>query len=425
MSTTRIEIDPEGDTLVIIPVKLPSTQSETPNPPDEKHFLCSKKHLTLASRRAARLFSSQFREASVESDGLYHWKFEAIFNHEAFSLVSKIIHGKTRGIPRTIKLDLLADIATIVDDLQCHEAVAYFSENWLLWWPSGSEEPRGKALAQLILASFVFEHASLFETYTKLAIRHSDDVPSTFGLPIRADVLSQIENTRTQIFEHLFDGLDKLYDRILDGSVGCNPACQALRLGSLLQARKKLGLYPRPSSPFPKLSLDSLLASLATVQSPAYFGLPNQGPVAMYSGKWSIENSTTVVVTRGFFGGQSKSTQPGTNNASVSSPQPSGLLGLSAVSQNTNNPPTRQLGAPPQPTVGLFGSSTASQSPASGGSFGKANSKVGTNTPAAENQEQPAIIVKHKCRLKDLIEPLVMAAEKEITGLKLADFPRP
>ncbi|KAG8664691.1 uncharacterized protein FPOAC1_013471 [Fusarium poae] len=425
MSITRIEIDPEGDTLVIVPVKPTSTQSEAPNSPDEKHFLCSKKHLTLASRRAARLFSSQFKEASVESDGLYHWKFEAIFNHEAFSLVLKIIHGKTRGIPRDMKLDLLADIATIVDDLQCHEAVAYFSESWLLCWPSARKKARGKELAQLILSSFVFEHASLFENYTKLAIRHSDDVPSTFGLPIRVDVSSQIENTRTQIFEHLLDGLDKLYDWILDGSAGCNPACQALRLGSLSQARKKLGLYPRPSSPFSKLSLDSLLESLATVQSPAYFGPPNQGPVAMYSSKWNIETSSTVVVPGGFFGGQSKSTQPGTNNASVSSPQPSGLFGPSAFSQTTNSPPPRQLGAPPQPTVGLFGSSTASQSPASGGLFGNANSKVGTNTSAAENQEQPAIIVKHNCRLKDLIEPLVMAAENEITGLKLADFPRP
>ncbi|KAL9565684.1 hypothetical protein ACKAV7_009866 [Fusarium commune] len=427
MSNTRIEIDPEGDTLVILPVKPTSAQSETPNPPDEKHFLCSKKHLTLASRRAAKLFSSQFKEASVEPDGLYHWKFEGIFNHEAFALVLKIIHGKTRGIPRTIKLDLLADIATIVDDLQCHEAVAFFSENWLLWWPSGSEKARGKELAQLILSSFVFEHASLFENYTKLAIRHSDDVPSTFGLPIRADVSSQIENTRTEIFEHLFDGLEKLHARILDGSVGCNAACQAMRLGSLLQAMKKLGLHPRPPSPFPKLSLDALLTSLATVQSPAYFGPQIQGPVANYSGKWNIETSSTTLMSGGLFGGQPKPTQAETNNVSVSTPQPSrGLFGSSTVSQTTNSSQqTRKFGDPPLPSGSLFGPSTVSQSSANGGLFGKASSKVGSNPSVVENQEQPANIVKHNCRLKALIDPLISAAEKEITGLKLADFPRP
>ena len=191
MSNTRIEIDPQGDTLIILPVKPAFTQSEGPDPPIEKHFLCSKKHLTLASRRAAKLFSSQFKEASVESDGFYHWKFEGIFNAEAFELVLKIIHGKTRDVPRSVKLDLLADIATIVDDLECHEAVAFFSTNWLFGWPvewPSTEELRGKPLAQLILASFVFEHASLFQTYTKMAIRHNIDVISTYELPIRADV---------------------------------------------------------------------------------------------------------------------------------------------------------------------------------------------------------------------------------------------
>jgi hypothetical protein len=191
MSNTRIEIDPEGDTLLILPVEPASTQPETPDPPIEKHYLCSKKHLTLACRRAAKLFSSQFKEASVEPDGLYHWKFEGIFDAEAFELVLKIIHGKTRDVPRSVKLDLLSDIATIVDDLECHEAVAFFSTNWLFGWTVDWLQPgqlNDKPLAQVILASFVFEHASLFQTYTKMAIRHNIDVVSTYDLPIRADV---------------------------------------------------------------------------------------------------------------------------------------------------------------------------------------------------------------------------------------------
>jgi virulence-associated protein VagC len=197
MSNKRIEIDPEGDTLVILPIKKDSSQSETPDTPIEKHFLCSKKHLTLASRRAAKLFSSQFKEASIETDGLYHWKFEGIFNDEAFELVLKIIHGKTRGVPRSVKLDLLAGIATIVDDLECHEAVAFFSTNWLFGRLHGSEEIRGKALAQLLLASFVFEHAAPFETYTKMAIRYSEDVVTTYELPIRADVSGTLASQDT------------------------------------------------------------------------------------------------------------------------------------------------------------------------------------------------------------------------------------
>ncbi|KAI3580817.1 hypothetical protein IWW34DRAFT_831406 [Fusarium oxysporum f. sp. albedinis] len=356
MTNTRIEIDPEGDTLIILPVKPTSTQSETPDPPIEKHFLCSKKHLTLASRRAAKLFSSQFKEASVELDGLYHWKFEGIFNHEAFALVLKIIHGKTRGVPRTIKLDLLADIATIVDDLECHEVIAFFSDNWLSRWPGENERTRGKELAQLILSSFVFEHAALFEIYTKMAIRYSDDGLLTFGLPIRADVSDKIESTRIEIFQHLFDGLDNLQTRILDASVGCNAACRAMLLGSLLQAMKKLELYPRPSSPFPKLSLDNLLASLTKVQSPAYFGPKSQGPVVNCSGKWNLE--TTTLVVGGFFGNRSDQGAPS---------QPSSrLFGNGPAPQSTNtSQETRRLGDPPQLPSGPFGTllSQSSNSP--------------------------------------------------------------
>ncbi|KAF9768000.1 hypothetical protein IL306_014756 [Fusarium sp. DS 682] len=193
MSNTRIEINSEGDTLIILPLKNASSESETPDTPHEKHFLCSKKHLTLASRRAAKLFSSQFKEASQEEDGLHHWKFEAIFDDEAFELVLKIIHGKTRGTPRAVNLDLLAAIATIVDDLECHEAISFFSEGWLLGYPDTSTHCpiRGKALSQLILTSLVFENAALFESYTKTAIRHSDNVIPTFNLPIREDIISR------------------------------------------------------------------------------------------------------------------------------------------------------------------------------------------------------------------------------------------
>ncbi|RKL04601.1 hypothetical protein BFJ68_g10996 [Fusarium oxysporum] len=427
----RVSLRPEGM------VKPASTQSETQDPPIEKHFLCSKKHLTLASRRAAKLFSSQFKEASVESDGLYHWKFEGIFNAEAFELVLKIIHGKTRDVPRNVKLDLLADIATIVDDLECHEAVAFFSTNWLFGWPVGwpsTEELRDKPLAQLILASFVFEHASLFQTYTKMAIRHNIDVISTYELPIRADVS---ENLQT---------------KILAGKVGCNEACRAMLLGSLLQGMKKSGVYPRPSPPFPKLSPDAVLASLANVQSPAYFGPQSQGRLLNYSGRWNLDPTSPNLVSGGLLGYQSvlvqdqpKPAPAGTNAPSASTPQqtpgaggltqPSGgLFGNSSSPQNTNTRPSFNFGRPSPSSGDLSGTSTVSQntkspqvSSQSGtkGIFGNISSNAGITPPTAETPEQPGTIVRHNCRLKDLIEPLVMAAEKEITGLKLADFPRP
>ncbi|KAL5598189.1 hypothetical protein FOBRF1_011982 [Fusarium oxysporum] len=406
MGITRVEIDPEGDALIILPVKPASIRSDTPESPAEKHYLCSKKHLTLASRRAAKLFSSQFREASVQSDGLYHWRFEGIFNAEAYELVLKIVHGKTRDVPRNVKLDLLADIATIVDDLECHEAVAFFSTNWLFGWPVGllrTEELRDKPLAQLILASLVFEHASLFETYTKMAIRHNIDVISTYELPIRADVSDKIQSTRIDILQRLLDGLENLQTKILAGKVGCNEACRAMLLGSLLQGMKNSGIYPRPSSPFPKLSPGAVLASLAIVQSPAFFGPENQGPLFNYSGRWNLDNTSASFVAGGLF-----------------SPAP----------QSTTTPQdTHKLSGPPQPPGSLFGTplSQSSSTPRERSSlFGSnASSSAVPKPTVVESEEQPATLVRHNCRLKGLIEPLIHTAQEEITGLKLANFPRP
>ncbi|KAF5580720.1 uncharacterized protein FSUBG_13324 [Fusarium subglutinans] len=455
MSNTRIEIDPEGDTLIILPVKPVSTQSETPDSPTEKRFLCSKKHLTLACRRAAKLFSSQFKEASVESDGLHHWKFEGIFDAEAFELVLKIIHGKTRNVPRSVKLDLLSDIATIVDDLECHEAVAFFSTNWLFGWTVEWLQPgqlRDKPLAQVILASFVFEHASLFQTYTKMAIRHNIDVVSTYDLPIRADVSDKIESTRIDILQRLVDGLEGLQTKILADKVGCNEACRAMLLGSLLQGAKKSGLYPHPQSPFPKLCLDAVLATLANLQSPAYFGPQSQGPLLNYSGRWNLDPTSASLVSGGLLGyqsglvqGQPKPAPAGTNTPSAPTPQqtasaagltqPSGgLFGHRSAAQNTSTGPSFNFGRPSHSSGDPSGTSTASQNPKSPqvssqagtkGLFGSIASNAGTPPSTADNPEQPGTIVRHNCRLKDLIEPLVVAAEKEITGLKLADFPRP
>ncbi|EXK78219.1 hypothetical protein FOQG_17090 [Fusarium oxysporum f. sp. raphani 54005] len=175
MSITRIQIDPDGDTLVILG-----------------------KHLTLASRRAAKLFSTNFKEDSREADGLYHWNFGGIFDAEAFELVLKIIHGKTRGIPQDVELDLLAGIASIVDDLECYDALSFFSQKWLLehCWTYTLPQSENKTLAQLILVLFAFEDAALFQNSTQIAIRCSSDTLPTFELLVRADITNHVEDCK-------------------------------------------------------------------------------------------------------------------------------------------------------------------------------------------------------------------------------------
>ncbi|RKK65357.1 hypothetical protein BFJ69_g16360 [Fusarium oxysporum] len=379
MSTTRIQIDPDGDTLVILGVKQDPPLPDSPESPIEKHFLCSKKHLTLASRRAAKLFSSKFKEASREADGLYHWNFGGILDSEAFELVLKIIHGKTRGIPQDVELDLLAGVASIVDDLECYDALSFFSQKWLLeyGWTYTLPQSVNETLAQLILVSFVFGNAALFQSSTRIAIRCSSDALPTFELPIRADI------TRT-----------------------------------LLQEMKAAKLYPPPERPFSSLTLDLVIKSLRDVQSPKYFSSVGDSPSGNHSGMWRFFH------------------QPFSPPAFQSTPSPSFLALHSQARSQTNAAPRGASG-------GFFGGSTVPQSktasgdasgPASGGIFGGsagfgAASKSQTSDPfravVTNNEEQPQNLVRHHCCLKEFIDPILNKAEAKIKGLNLADFPHP
>jgi hypothetical protein len=262
------------------------------------------------------------------------------------------------------------------------------------------------------------------------------------------DVLDKIESTRIEILQRLVDGLENLQTKILADKVGCNEACRATLLGSLLQGMKKSGLYPRPSPPFPKLSLDAVLASLANVQSPAYFGPQSQAPLLNYAGRWNLDPTSANLVSGGLVGyssglvqGQPKPVAAVTNTPSASASQqtttagglarPSGGLFGSGTPQNTSTQPSFNFGRPSPSPGGLFGTPTGSQTAknpqvtSQPGAKGLSGSNAGTTSLTIENPEQPGTIVRHNCRLKDLIEPLLVAAEKEITGLKLTDFPRP
>ena len=155
-----------------------------PKQPSEKHFICSKKHITFASRRATRELTED------------KWTLDKDFPLEPLTIVLKIIHGKTRDIPETVTLNLLADIASIVDYLECHDALTFFGRNWLSRYSTIDLLCfMDKTLAQLIHISFVFENASLFENVTRVAIKSSSQVVPTYNLPMQADVLCKFTHS--------------------------------------------------------------------------------------------------------------------------------------------------------------------------------------------------------------------------------------
>lgn len=155
----------------------------------ETHFQVSKKHLMIASPRAQAMFAGGFKESIPQDDGLYHWNFEPIFDPEAFEIVMKIIHGKTRLLPQKVTFEMLASISTIVDDLQCHDATWFIVKQWLSHIPQKIPNAICEDLARWILISFVFEDPVSFRLSTQRAILHSDGPMPNFDLPIHPQII--------------------------------------------------------------------------------------------------------------------------------------------------------------------------------------------------------------------------------------------
>ncbi|ENH66295.1 hypothetical protein FOC1_g10001937, partial [Fusarium oxysporum f. sp. cubense race 1] len=430
MSNTCVAIDPNGDTLVILATKQDPPPSKEPTEPAgttespifiEKHFLCSQKHLTLASRRASKLFSSAFKEASKQDDGLYHWNFGDVFDVQAFEVVLKIIHGKPRGVPKIAELDLLSKIACIVDDLECYDALSFCTDIWL--WSHGAfcklPETMDKTLAQLILVSFVFANKDIFQRCIQRAVRYTCEGMPTFDLPIRADIPRRIEECRTEVLQYLVDGLYKVHDDLLQRKLGCSEGCRALLLGSLLQVMAATCLYPRPESSFYSLRLDSIISSLRDMQPSMYYSSVTGSLTGKHSGTWLLHEQLTSPPA-------SQSNTATTQSTSSRFGSGSGF-GFGVESRGFSTLTT------PQTTGGLFGRSTSPQSAfattATSGELVGTRTVPQTSDPLssspAKNKEAPKKLVQHSCSLNSFIDPLLVVAESKIQALKLDDFPQP
>ncbi|KAH6989287.1 hypothetical protein BKA56DRAFT_575457 [Ilyonectria sp. MPI-CAGE-AT-0026] len=305
MSISSIIIDPMGDTLITLPhltelsiecdsltapsekrddcavnaypepssiKENPSSAEKTTEIRSETHFRVSKKHLTIASPRAQAMFAGGFKESIPQDDGFCHWNFEPIFDPEAFEIVMKIIHGKTRMLPQKVTFEMLASISTIVDDLQCHDATWFIVKQWLSHIPQRIPKEICEGLARWILISFVFEDAVSFRLSTQQAILHSDGPMPNFGLPIHPQIIDTIDSIRQDTLEKLVEHSHALMNALCRKEIGCNFGCRSMLLGALIQEMNSGQLYsPRPVKPFPGLGVSPTIKGLRQFESPDYF----------------------------------------------------------------------------------------------------------------------------------------------------------
>lgn len=206
MSGVIHDIDPTGDVILVLssqrenrdtclvpatpaqpPVKQESPESSTmlDNPvvgylSSRAKYRVSSKHMILASRYMKRSL-----KRITGSDGKLPDPAEVTLldcNQDALVIILNIIHGYNRGVPRSLDIKVLVNIANVVRYLECQEVVDTFAYIWL---QKVREAQDPKAIVpDWVYASYVLGDSKAFQMATKSVQRHKSSSLHRFNPPI-------------------------------------------------------------------------------------------------------------------------------------------------------------------------------------------------------------------------------------------------
>lgn len=130
MADMRVDIDPDGDTLIILPPNQTfGSQNNIKN--HRRHFKVFMKQLLIASTLAEAALQRPTQEGIRQIDSLFQWSFSTVFDPEAFNIVMSILHAQFSKVPDKVSLEMLSNIALVVQYLICGRSVHHFGKLWL------------------------------------------------------------------------------------------------------------------------------------------------------------------------------------------------------------------------------------------------------------------------------------------------------
>ncbi|KAK4063756.1 hypothetical protein Trihar35433_8464 [Trichoderma harzianum] len=227
MASRHVDIDPDGDTLIILPRI--TAEGDEKNEPSQVTFKTSMKHLTLASIRAKK-------------------KFDPMFDPDAFEIVLRIVHAQLHKLPKELSLTTMTQVAIIADDLQCSDPVAHFAQQWGSNNDFWSASHSWLDLSRKIFICSVFKLKEWFSPLTQTAIIYSFNKVSSYGIPIPQQILQAIEERRAFLMKEQLKYLFTVERELQDETLCWE--CRAQNFGFL---KFNLHLHQLPASESPEL----------------------------------------------------------------------------------------------------------------------------------------------------------------------------
>jgi hypothetical protein len=167
--STRADAD-GGDSIVV---------QERWKPSGFIDLLVSAKHLTLVSCVFKQMIGQTPELLILPHDDL-----------NAFKILLNIIHGRARQVPLKIDLDMLHNIALIVEKYEMVEVAEIYVKLWLLEIPPLAETGFESDLLQWLSVCWIFKLPAEFTRITRHAIWHTScqlEIPANkkYGFPTR------------------------------------------------------------------------------------------------------------------------------------------------------------------------------------------------------------------------------------------------
>jgi len=169
--------------------------SRGPESPDGVKIRVSSRHLILASPYFRNMLKREWKEGkTLQTDKFVEVEVEDV-DADALVTVMNIIHGKTRSVPKTVDLEMLAKIAVVVDIYECAEAVEVFTDMWLAHLRSALPSKYSRDAVLWICISWVFRQHDEFRSATSAALKFSSGPIQDLGLPIPQSLVGTSHST--------------------------------------------------------------------------------------------------------------------------------------------------------------------------------------------------------------------------------------
>jgi hypothetical protein len=260
---------------------------------EEIHYRVSSRHLALVSPIfKSMLLGKNWNEGiRNEIDGLYHVTTED-WDMEALLILLDVLHHRNRRVPRTISLEMLAQLAVLIDYYKCAEALESFTERWVEHLKVISPIPSHvcRDLMLWMCIAWVLRLPDAFVQTTTVAIRREGEELPDLGLPIVSCVgksaesnevtyetdatTDRIETARMEAIGTVFSQLQELRQEYRSPLYHCPGGnsfeCGSMLFGALTKEMELQGLLPVPAAPFAGWSISKLYTKIQRIQSPSW-----------------------------------------------------------------------------------------------------------------------------------------------------------